>query len=68
MMDCRRRRSTSHAALPPSSNCRVKWQMKEWGYSALHIWNETDLTFDLFDDTTGTLQHQVAIHRNFPRM
>ena len=46
----------------------VRWQMNEWGYSALHVWNATDLTFDLFDDATGSLQYQVAIHRNFPRV
>ena len=42
----------------------VNWQMNEWGYSSLHLWNATDLTFDIFDDATGTLQHQVAIKRN----
>lgn len=45
----------------------VRWQMAEWGYSALHIPNATTLMLDLFDDTTGSLQHQIVIQRTFPR-
>jgi hypothetical protein len=29
--------------------------------------NATTLMLDLFDDATGTLQHQIVLQRTFPR-
>jgi hypothetical protein len=45
----------------------VVWQMNQWGYSGLHVWNATHLTLDLLDDATGTVQHEIVISRTYPR-
>jgi len=45
----------------------VKYQRAEWGYSSIHIWNETDLSMDFHDDSDGSLQYTFGIKRTFPR-
>ena len=45
----------------------VRYQANEWGYSALHVWNATTLTLDLYDDATGSVQYEVVIQRTYPR-
>ena len=45
----------------------VRWQMNEWGYSSIHLWNATTLTMNLYNETDSTVQHEIVISRTFPR-
>ena len=56
--------SPINATHPPSW---AVYQQAQWGYSAIHLWNETTLTMDLYDDEMSGLQHEVVIQRTFPR-